>query len=192
MILPPVVRVFFAIDLPDSIKRSLAVYMDSLRKQSKSSKIRWARPENLHVTLQFLAEVQREDIPAMTESVQTELVKAESPIQMSLRHLHLFPDPHRPRVLVIDIAPQDELARWSALIGKGIQAAGYDIETRSFRAHLSIGRIKTSQMTALSFLSSAAPPALGAIPVNEVVLFQSEPQPDGSRYIPLTRITLGT
>ncbi len=73
MILPPVVRVFFAIDISENIKEKLAVYIDSLKKLSKSNQIRWSRPENLHITLQFLAEVQGEHIDAMIAHVQAEL-----------------------------------------------------------------------------------------------------------------------
>lgn len=192
MILPPVVRVFFAIDLPDETKRTLSVYIDSLKRRAKTNKIRWTRPENLHITLQFLPDVRSEDITAIINAVEKKLAGAKHPIAISLRGLHLFPDPHRPRVLVIDLMPQDLLAHWSALIGQGIQQTGYEIESRPFRAHLSIGRIKTVQMSALTFLTDAELPDIGQINVHEVVLFQSEPHPDGSRYIPLTRITLGT
>jgi 2'-5' RNA ligase len=192
MILPPVVRVFFAIDPPAVMKATLSHYIDSLKQLSRSSKIRWTRPENLHITLQFLPEVRSEDIPGMVKLVQAELATAESPLHLAFREMHFYPDPHRPRVLVLDVAPQTSLSAWSALIGKGIQKAGYEIESRAFRAHLSIGRIKTTHMTALNFLATAPPPVISPIAIQEVVLFQSEPHPDGSRYIPLTRIELGT
>ncbi len=190
MILPPVVRVFFAIDLSDSIKSQLATYIDSLRKISKSNQIRWSRPENLHITLQFLADVKSEHIALILEQVQAELIAATPAFKIVLRDLHLYPDPHRPRVIVVDIAPQAALARLSEMIGKGIQKAGYEIEKRAFRAHMTIGRIKTAQMNALSFLSDVAPPSVGEINIEEVVLFQSEPHPDGSHYIPLHRVAL--
>jgi len=190
MILPPVVRVFFAIDLSDSIKSQLATYIDSLRKISKSKQIRWSRTENLHITLQFLAEVQSEHIARMIEHVQTELAAAMPPFKISLRHLHLYPDPHRPRVIVVDIAPQASLARLSELVGHGIKKTGYEIEMRPFRAHMTIGRIKTTQMNALSFLADVVPPSVGEIDIEEVVLFQSESHPNGSHYIPLHRVAL--
>lgn len=192
MILPPVVRVFFAIDPPAAMKATLSHYIDSLKQLSRSSKIRWTRPENLHITLQFLPEVRSEDIPGMVKLVQTELATVESPLLLTFREMHFYPDPHRPRVLVLDVAPQASLSVWSTLIGKGIQKAGYEIESRAFRGHLSIGRIKTTHMTALNFLAAAPPPVISPVAIREVVLFQSEPHPDGSRYIPLTRIGLGT
>lgn len=192
MILPPVVRVFFAIDLTDNIKNRLAVYIESLKKISKSKQIRWTRPENLHITLQFLAEVNGVHIDPMINNVKAELASAIQPFQIGLRSIHLYPDPHRPRVLVIDVVPQDTLTQLSKLIGSAIQKSGYEIEARPFRAHMTIGRIKTAQMNTLNFLADIAPPSTNQIDVNEVVLFKSEPHPDGSHYIPLQRIALSS
>lgn len=190
MILPPVVRVFFAIDLSESMKARLADYIDSLKKISKTKQIRWSKPENLHITLQFLADVKSEHIDTMIHQVQKALAETAKPFTIMLRSIHLYPDPHRPRVLVVDIAPQEVLANLSALIGKAIQEAGHEIETRPFRAHMTIGRIKTAQINTLNFLADAPPPLVGQINVSEVVLFQSEAHPDGSKYIPLHRIPL--
>ena len=190
MILPPVVRVFFAIDLSDNIKARLADYLDSLKKISKNKHIRWSKPENLHITLQFLAEVEGSHIDAMIKQVQAELAAVIKPFHISLRSIHLYPDPHRPRVLVVDVIPQAALTQLSALIGNGIKKIGYEIESRPFRAHMTIGRIKTAQMNSLNFLADVEPPMVGEIDIDEVVLFQSEPHPEGSRYIPLQRIAL--
>lgn len=190
MILPPVVRVFFAVALSDIMKARVAEYIDSLKKISKTKHIRWSKPENLHITLQFLAEVQGAHIDTMIEHVQAELAGAMAAFKIMLRSIHLYPDPHRPRVLVVDVVPQETLTQLSALIGRAIKKTGYEIDTRPFRAHMTIGRIKTAQTNALNFLSEITSPSVGQIDVNEVVLFMSEPHPDGSRYIPLHRIPL--
>lgn len=190
MILPPVVRVFFAIDLPDNTKERLAEYIESLKKVSKSSHIRWSRTENLHITLQFLAEVNSEHIDKMLAMVEAELAAEIKHFKITLRGLHLFPDPYRPRVLVVDLAPQAALAALSAKIGAGIQKAGIEIEARPFRGHMTIGRFKTIQKSAVNFLAKADAPSVGEIEIHEVVLFQSEPHPEGSHYIPLRRIPL--
>lgn len=190
MILPPVVRAFFAIDLPKQTKAKIGDYIGSLQKMSKSNVVRWSKPENLHITLQFLAEVRGEHIAAMIKNVRKELVSTISQTKISIKEMHLFPDPHRPRVIVLDVSPQETLAELSASIGRGIELSSYETEKRSFRAHLTIGRIKTAKMHALSFLTEATAPVIDDFNVDEVVLFQSEPHPEGSKYIPLERICL--
>lgn len=190
MILPPVVRVFFAVDIPSHIKAKLSDYIDSLKKLSKSQQIRWTRPENLHITLQFLAEVQGEHIDGMIQAVQQEIKDLEMHLHLNVKELHLFPDPHRPRVLVLNISPQSDLAKLSAKIGQGIVRSGYEIENRQFRGHMTIGRIKTAQKSALNFLADVEAPRIEGFDVNDIVLFQSEAHPDGSHYIPLRRLVI--
>ncbi len=190
MTLPPVIRIFFAIDLPPSIKEKVSDYMAALKKASKTNGIRWSRPENLHITLQFLATIKTEHLKLLTENVRAKLGNAVLHPQISLGSVHVFPDPYRPRVIVLDVLPQDELAILSRLIGEGIQATHYEIENKPFRAHLTLGRIKQPHGMSLSFLSDCDVPAMDKIDLGEVVLFRSEPLPEGSKYTPIDRIPL--
>ncbi|MBV9575202.1 MAG: RNA 2',3'-cyclic phosphodiesterase [Gammaproteobacteria bacterium] len=191
MKLPPVIRIFFAIDLPQSAKAKLSEFISQLKKKSKSHAIRWTRPENLHITLQFLAEVKTEDLPLLSNQVRAHIEKNHLQLGLTLGSLALFPHPYRPRVIVFNIFPQDKLNLLSQAIGKGIVASHYEIEDRPFRPHLTLGRIKHTQGIHLQFLSEIALPKIENIPVNEVVLFRSEPQPEGSAYTPLERIAMG-
>jgi 2'-5' RNA ligase len=191
MTLPPVVRIFFAIDLPASVKEALGRYIGALKKGSKSKSIRWTKPENLHITLQFLAEVRSEHMANLMENVRRELDRELQHVSLSFGAVHLFPNPYRPRVIVLDVSPQDQLAELAKLIGRGIQATNYDIETRPFRAHLTLGRIKHPHGLNLSFLSEQGSAGIETIEVNEVALFRSQPQEEGSMYTVIERLGLG-
>lgn len=182
MTLPAVIRIFFAIDLPPFAKEKIGGFIVALKKKAKSNAIRWSKPDNLHITLQFLAEVRSEHLPRLIDSVRTEMKGIATSKRITFGSLHVFPNPYRPRVIVLDITPQEALAELSAIIGQGITKADYAIENRPFKAHLTLGRIKNPQHIDLSFLSQ--PPALIVDPldVQEVVLFRSEPQPEGSTY----------
>jgi len=189
MTLPPVIRVFFAIDLPLSIKESLSEYIILLKKKSRTHGIRWTKPVNLHITLQFLAEAHSERLNTLIHHVRSRI---EGVKQSDFRFgtPHLFPNPYRPRVIVLEIMPQDELAALSERIGMGMQDSQYDIEKRSFRAHLTLGRIKQPKEVNLSFLSGVSAPDIEKITVQEVVLFRSEPKPEGSEYTVIERLPL--
>lgn len=190
MMLPPVIRIFFAVDLPESARKKLGAFISHLKKKSRTHGIRWTRPENLHITLQFLAEVHTEHLPLLIDNVRAQIEKSMNHLQISLGSLHLFPNPYRPRVIVLDVAPQEDLLKLSARIGEGIQAANYEIEHRPFRGHLTLGRIKQPQGISLAFLNACDIPEFESLAVHEVVLFRSEPQPDGSAYTVLERIAL--
>lgn len=190
MTLPTVIRIFFAIDLPVSMKEELGRFISQLKKKSRSHAIRWSRPENLHVTLQFLAEVKAEHVPQLIEQVKMEIEGQIPAITLQLGKLTLFPSPYRPRVIVLDLMPQEELAMLSGLIGHGIRACEYETESRPFRGHLTLGRIKHTHGVHLEFLNEVEKPSLSA-PVEEVVLFRSQPQPEGSMYTVIERLSLG-
>ncbi len=190
MTLPPVMRVFFAVDLPQSIREELVGFISLLKKRSKTNAIRWTKADNLHITLQFMAEVRTEHVPKLVENVRAQMGSVSHQMTLSTGRLHLFPNPYRPRVIVLDVLPQEDLAELAGRIGEGIKVTGYEIESRPFRAHLTVGRIKQPQGLDLGFLGEVALPSLKEIELNEVVLFRSEPQAEGSIYTVLEKLAL--
>src|SRR5207249_1530387 len=110
MTLPPVIRIFFAIDLPSSTKEKLGRFISVLKKKSKSNVIRWTKPKNLHITLHFLPEVHSEHLNHIIENVRSQIKGLEINSQLCVGSLNLFPNPYRPRVIVLDITPQENLA----------------------------------------------------------------------------------
>lgn len=194
MTLPPVIRIFFAIDLPESTKEKIKGVISVLKKTSRANGspwgIRWTKSDNLHITLQFLAEVHAEHLPLLIANVRSKIKNASKGLSFTFGALHLFPDPYRPRVIVLDVTPQEDFAELSRLIGEGIQATSYEIESRPFRAHLTLGRIKQPQSMKLSFLSECEMPPFENINVGDIAVFRSEPQPEGSQYTVIERIAL--
>jgi len=190
MTLPPVIRIFFAIDLPLSTKERLGQFIGMLKKKSKSKAIRWTKPENLHITLQFLAEVQTPHLSTLIDKVKVEMTGAMKSTRLTFGSLHLFPSPYRPRVIVLEVTPQGNLAKLAESIGRGIKASHYEIETRPFRGHLTLGRIKLPQDINLGFLSECKLPTFEDVDIKEIILFRSEPQPEGSTYTVIERIRL--
>jgi len=189
MLLPPVIRIFFAIDMSASVRDTLGQFIGQLKKTAKSNSIRWSKPENLHITLQFMQEVRSEHLTGIVRCVKEELKAMSSKPSFRFGATHFFPSAYRPRVIVLDILPQEPLAELSRHIGRGITAMQYDIENRPFRAHLTLGRIKHPDMN-LDFVSKIKLPEMNEIAIEEVVLFRSEPQENGSHYTELERIAL--
>lgn len=190
MMLPSIVRIFFALEIQTATKERLGEFITVLKKSAKSHAIRWTVPENLHITLQFLAEMDSTHLPLLIENVRASIVGTVQKTEVNFGTIQLFPNPFRPRVIVLDITPQEPLAILADLIGRGIQATEYTIETRTFRGHLTLGRIKHTHGVNLNFLSHVTLPKLLPIEVKEVVLFRSEPIDHGSKYTVLERIQL--
>lgn len=190
MTFPTVIRIFFAVDLPSTVKDDIGKFIHALKKQSRSHSIRWTKPENLHITLQFLAEMRTEDLTKLINLVRENLKEELKTIKLMLKDVHLFPSPYRPRVIVLDVAPQKELAKLSAQIGESIKSLGYEIDARPYRAHLTIGRIKQPHGINLDFISQINMPVVDEMAIDEIVLFRSEPEFHGSKYTALEKINL--
>ena len=158
MTLPPIIRLFFAIDLPPSTKEKLSNFISTLKKRSKSNAIRWAKAENLHITLHFLPEVHSAHLTKLVENVRDRIKDAVLTSALGIGPLHLFPNPYRPRVIVLDITPQEDLAQLAAMIGNGIKTSNYEIESRPFRGHLTLGRIKQPHGINLRFSRNSQQP----------------------------------
>src|SRR5690242_6692587 len=108
MTLPPVVRVFFAIEPPPVVKDEIGRFIGAMKKKSKSHAIRWTRQENLHITLQFMAEAKTEHLPAIIQHVRDKIAGI-SASTVTFGSIHLFPNPYRPRVIVLEVLTQDVL-----------------------------------------------------------------------------------
>jgi 2'-5' RNA ligase len=109
-----------------------------------------------------------------------------APFAMTLGCARTFPTPRRPRVVTVDLGPAGPLGELAAAVERGVVAAGFAHEERPFRAHLTLGRLRSGRAPDLGDA-----PAVGASSaVSEIVLFQSHLGSGGSRYASLARMPL--
>lgn len=178
------IRAFIAIDLDAAARSEAADLVARLRRPDDG--VRWVRAEALHVTLRFLGDIEPGQVSALTRSVADE-VAALTPFQMQLGAVHLFPSPRRPRVVALDLEPVESLSELAAAVERGTRAQGFEPEARSFRAHLTLGRLKRGRAPATRGLRAAGVTSA----VEEVVLFRSELGRDGAKYTALAHMLLG-
>jgi 2'-5' RNA ligase len=180
------IRAFFAIELGAAARRAAAELAAALRERPGGDAVSWVRQENLHVTLRFLGDVDPARVASLAAQVRAQTA-ALAPFALRLGALASFPPGRRPRVVVLELAPEAPLAVLAEAVERGVVAAGCAPETRRFRGHLTLGRVwERGRPPSLDGLS--AEPA--AFDVTESVLFASELHPSGSRYTPLERVCL--
>lgn len=180
------IRAFLAIDLSDEARAAAAELVRRLRGRAGSERVRWVRPENLHVTLRFLGDVD----PARTREIAARVrgeVAGIAPFELRLGALHAFPSERRARVVALAVEPEAELAALAAAVERGAVAAGLPPEARAWNGHLTLGRIPDGRFPEAGGLAAA--PAVTA--VREVILFRSQLGPGGAKYTPLERVALG-
>jgi 2'-5' RNA ligase len=182
-----VVRSFLAVALPEHVRDACSELARQLGDAPGGDGVRWTRAEGYHLTLRFLGNVAVERLPEIAKRTEEELA-AFAPFALRLTHAFGFPTPKRPRVIAVGTDPTQPLEALAQRIEAAVEAAGLAPETRAFRPHLTLGRVRSRRHPTLD---RAVVPGAPEFRVAEVVLFRSDLARDGARYTPLETIVLG-
>src|SRR5579863_2355390 len=92
------VRTFIALDPGKAIRERMVALQISLGRTG--AEVKWVEPENLHVTLLFLGEVDNRDLVPVCRAVE-EAARGRQAFELSIEGAGCFPNMRRPRVLWI-------------------------------------------------------------------------------------------
>ena len=180
-------RAFFALELAPPAQQAAAALLHALRTQPGAESCRWVRPEGLHMTLRFLGEIAPARRPALVRCVTTQLAVLP-PFELRLGSVQLFPSPSRPRVVALHLDPVPPVERLAHALERGVVAAGFEPERRSFHGHVTLARLRDTHRCL--DLACVEPPPPSPFEVSEIVLFESQLAAGGSRYFPRERLAL--
>jgi len=145
----PQIRAFIAVTLPPEVRQFLTA-LQSKVKSAADVPVKWVETENLHLTLAFLGNTDEARIPAILEVMQAATGGAR-PMTLKVAGLGVFPNPRRPRIvwagLAGDVPGLQKVQR--ALTGE-LQPLGFVPDTKPFRPHLTLGRVRDSASSAQS------------------------------------------
>src|SRR5437764_2020465 len=86
-------RLFAGLELPDEVVANLERLLDRLRP---TARLHWSPPANLHITTKFIGAWPPERLTELREALGG--LPPHHPIEVLVRHLGFFPNPHSPRV----------------------------------------------------------------------------------------------
>jgi len=185
-------RTFIAVPLDDAI-RSRAVALQGQLAQAGAG-VKWVERENLHVTLLFLGEVDAREVLDVCRVVQT-AANAISPFEIEVTGVGGFPNLRRPRTLWVGVGTGSaEMVRLHDALEKPLLELGcYRREDRGFTPHVTLGRIKTDDVTDgfRAALTQCAAWQGGRQAVDQVHVLSSELTAEGPNYTVLSRCPLG-
>jgi 2'-5' RNA ligase len=135
-------RTFFALPVPEGpLEALIAAQTRMKRADTGRLPLRFTRAEQLHVTLKFLGNVSRSDIPELA-AIGARLA-AECPIiETRWSGVIAFGRPNRARALVVEIAAHPALSRLADELEAAVEPLGIAGEERAFRPHVTLARIK--------------------------------------------------
>jgi 2'-5' RNA ligase len=134
-------RTFIALNLN---KYALAAFTDTLKAYQPhlpASISRYILPENYHITLAFLGEIDRTILPVLSENLQT-LTQNMEPFSICLRELKYFPHEEHPIVLAAIIDPTPTLMTLESNLVQMLKNMNLHSEHHDYRPHMSIAYCK--------------------------------------------------
>ncbi len=170
-------RVFVAVPVPEEIRAKAA----AAGREIAGEGISLVRPENMHLTLRFIGEVQ----PHEVERIASELAGVDfKSFPCTVRGAGVFPDEHHVRVVWVGVGSGGELEALAAKVAGALKGTGGD---ERFSAHLTLARVKR-RLDIRPFLEKHKDEEFGAFTVSEFHLIESVlGGPQGPQYHTIRR-----
>lgn len=181
------VRTFIAIDINRAVRGELAKLQ--LRLKRAHAHARWVKPENIHLTLAFLGDVDIDQIRPL-EAAMDEHLQGLEKFSLILAGTGSFGKPRRPRIIWAGINDSPPLMELQRKTTDALLDAGIDFDTKPFSPHLTMGRVKSPKQGSalLDGLEMEEATGFGRVEISEVLLFKSVLKPGGAEYSVLYRV----
>jgi 2'-5' RNA ligase len=186
------VRLFAAVDLTPGTRDAMAAEQRRIAAAlgAAAASVKWVRPDNAHLTLVFLGDVDGSVAPALIDAVGRDV--HANPFDITFSGVGLFPPRGAPRVLWTGIAAGTRaLEALHRELSTRIAAHGVPLEARAFHPHLTLGRWTSSRNgDRAKALAAGRPGVIARQTVEWATLYQSRLSPSGASYTPLARANL--
>ncbi len=187
----PRIRTFIGIDVGDDIRDRLVSLQKNLALVEPE--VKWVEPENLHLTLFFLGEVDQRESIDICRAAQKAIQEMPAFV-MSVEATGCFPNIRRPRTLWVGVGKgADEVCAVHDAIEKPLLELGnYRRETRAYTPHITLGRVKSDRTgdELAKALQKHQTWSAGEATVSQVCVMSSVLKTDGPTYAVLGRAKL--
>jgi 2'-5' RNA ligase len=194
----PAVRTFLAVEVPESIRKSVASMQRRLAPHAPSLKI--VNVDAMHITLRFLGAVSSPRLADVEAAARAAAASAQ-PFVLRLIYVGTFPGGGRPpRVIWVGLGQDAGYGAFAGLFD-GLEAElasrGFGRESRSFAPHLTLARVRENRPRVDHDALRAAVEGLRRdfdnsleFTVGDLVVFRSDLSPQGPGYTALARLPL--
>ena len=179
------IRAFIAVELSDEARAEVGRVALAVRGGVVRG-VRAVRDDGLHITLRFLGDIERDDVPQVSAAVQS-AARQVAPFELALGDVGAFPSLGRARTLFVGVG--GDIERLNALrdgIESELSKVGFRRDRRRFNPHITVGRIRdrVSRSDGRAVVRAAQSVEYGraSFRVDTVRLFQSTLTPDGAVY----------
>ncbi len=132
-------RTFIAIDLTGEIKTKLNTVTTNLKKLPL--KVKWVEPENLHITLKFLSNIDQNQLAKIKEIIANIACRYNS-FSVELANFGFFPNFKKPRIFFISFSSGQILEKIAEDLSQKLNLLGFK-KNKKIKSHITLARIKS-------------------------------------------------
>ena len=167
-------RLFTGLEIPKALGESLSLLRGGMRGA------RWIDPENYHVTLRFIGDVD-DDIEQEIAWLLGKVRRKD--FELRLDGLQSFGG-RKPRAVIAAVAPSQPVMELQAEHERLMRRVGLDPEARKYTPHVTLARLRdTSSFEVAEYLSARAAFRSPPFSVSRFVLFSSRASVGGGPYV---------
>jgi 2'-5' RNA ligase len=150
-------RAFLAIEPDEATLHQLRDDIRQMRAKPWGQGVRWVGDHQLHLTLRFLGDVVHEQAEHFAELIGDGLARWRdcAPFRIVLSAPRPFPRPSHPRVIARVAQPEQHLGELANLAERSARSAGLPPEHRPFNGHITLGRLRRSNVLLCGVETSA-------------------------------------
>ncbi len=167
-------RLFTGLEVPDDVRARLSAYRGGLPGA------RWIDPENYHVTLRFIGDV---DERVADEVAELLAGISRRPFELTLEGLGAFGG-NRPRAVYATVQPTPALLELQAEQERLMRQVGLAPETRKFTPHITLARLKhVSPIDVADYIATRGHFPKLTFTAHRFVLYSSRASVGGGPYV---------
>lgn len=180
-------RAFFAINTKKNFEPFWGDIKSKLCHMFKDHNYRLSNLEDLHITLNFLPQLEKNLLPTLLEKVSVELNELSS-FFLEVGNLNLFYQAPL-KIIYVEIKFSKHLEQLVTKIENILFDLGCNRDKLHFKPHITLVKLKAKEFKKTD-LDNLTLPKIPDLYVSEIFLFESRPNHLGSHYTPLAKINL--
>lgn len=179
-------RLFVAIAFPSALKDECGKLIQRLKTGTQfcGAYPTWVKTASLHLTLAFLGSTPVSKVPEI-ESIMRVAGADMNALRLRLGGVSLFPSAKNPRVIALHLSGDvAKLQQIQGALNHRLATAGFPIDHRPFRPHITLARIKSMRGLAglRDLVQTHRDSMVGECLVHGLTLYRSHLLPDGAEY----------
>jgi 2'-5' RNA ligase len=189
-------RCFIAIEPPEEAIDALWKLREELRAELGETAFRWVSRPNLHITLHFLGDVERQQIDGLCGAMNAACESCDRFV-LDATSVGCFPNNRRARVVWAGFADSSASSKLQGHLGDELQTRDFPVEKRAFTPHVTLARAKRHARpdeirAAGERLQERDAESICRFEVASITLIRSQLRRQGPVYSALHRSSLGS